>query len=309
MPITSKAMRTAKYRFINNHVAVIYDNTVPVYLVLGDRNVLVDCSVSARAADLYAVIQEILKEKSENQNIDSVLLTHSHYDHVGACSHFQDFFDLTVFASDRAVKLLKKPRVVETIKKLNRDFDQLMNDGSGIEFKGLKNLNVVAEGDKIPVGKNRYLLVYETPGHTQCAVSFKLVPDNILFPGDAAGFIDMDGSIKSFFFSSFKSYEFSLQKILKIGADVLALPHNKYIRGKERVKGYLNESLAASRNLRDKIMDDLKRTGNVEKTSENIVREEFPFQSSILDVIGSGDILLNNFIQMVQSVSNEYMNN
>ena len=127
----------------------------------------------------------------------------------------------------------------------------------------------------------------------------------ILFPGDSAGFMDMDGKIKSFFFSSYKDYIGSIKKLSKIKAGILALPHNKYIRGEQRVKEYLKNSLNAAQELKDKILYYLEQNKSFEKTAEDLILEEFPFHSSIQDLIGSGDDLLSNFVRMVKSVSEE----
>jgi glyoxylase-like metal-dependent hydrolase (beta-lactamase superfamily II) len=80
--------------------------------------------------------------------------------------------------------------------------------------------------------------VYETPGHTRCSLAFLLQPENILFPGDAAGVVEKSGKIKPLFLSSYTLYEQSLKKLSTIKANILALPHNTAIKGERKIRDF-----------------------------------------------------------------------
>lgn len=276
---------------------------------MGEKNFLVDCAVSAKAKEIYQKTQKILKSKPsiKTKRIDSMLLTHSHYDHVGACPYLQNIYNFNIYASQRTVELLKKPKVVEKIKKLNLDFEKLSNSKTETEFFMFENLTGVFEGDRIKAGEDRYFEIYETPGHTKCSISFLLLPDKILFPGDSSGLLDKDRNIKSFFFSSYKEYERSLKKLLKINAEVLALPHNRHIKGKERVEEYLKNSLRAAQKSKNKILDNLRQTEDFEKIAEDMIKKEFPLQTLVQTLIGSSNALKKNYSAMVKSVYNEFV--
>ena len=51
------------------------------YLYKGEKNVLIDCGLSCTAKKLLEILEE---------NIDAVLITHGHFDHVGGCPSFSN---------------------------------------------------------------------------------------------------------------------------------------------------------------------------------------------------------------------------
>ncbi|MCP4220727.1 MAG: MBL fold metallo-hydrolase [bacterium] len=293
-------VRQREYQVISDRVIVIYDAMFPLYIVRGEtKNFLIDAGVTARAGDFYTRITRVLEaEECQSKGIDTLLLTHSHWDHAGAATMLQDKFHFDVIASTRTVELLKKEKVIAFIDRLNRDYKKMIDDTSASCFGELKNMSSVKEGDKIPVGPESWFEVFETPGHTKCSTSYLLYPEKILFAGDAAGVLERDGGIKPLFLSSYLDYEASLQKLIALDAHYYGFPHNKFIEGPEQVKSFLKRSLAKARKVKDAIRELLKAGESDEKIAEIIYRREFPKPT----LMGPPEALMINLNAMTKAV-------
>ena len=292
-------MNQRKYESINKNVIVLYDEMFPLYIVKGEKNFLIDCSITARAIGIHKTISKILK----GEKIDSVLLTHSHYDHTGACSYLQNIYNFDIYGSYKTVELLKKEKVIDFIDKMNQDFKKLLKDNSKTKCDMLKNLKSVKQGDRIKIDNSSYFEILDTPGHTKCSISFLLQPDKILFPGDSVGVIERNGNIKPLFLSSYKEYEKSLNKLIKIEPNILAFCHNKYIKGKDKIKNFLELSLKSTKELKDEILKKLKKDRDFDKIAQEIFKKEF----SMPFVMGPHKAIMINLKAMVISVYKEFV--
>ena len=123
---------------VHNVTADAETFTANVYLATGDRPTLVDAGAMDGVVD---VIREYTDE------LDSVVLTHQHGDHVAELDAVLDAFDAELFAYD------EHPR---------RD-------------------HALADGDTVQIGDDEFDVVY-TPGHADDHVS--LVSEPTLFSGD-----------------------------------------------------------------------------------------------------------------------------
>ena len=165
-----------------------------------------------------------------------------------------------------------------------------------------ENISAVHEGDKISVSQNQWLDVYETPGHARCSLSFLLHPENILFPGDAAGVMEKNTTIKPLFLSSYTEYIASLEKITALNAEVLALPHNQVIKGRKNVQEFFNHSLLETQKLRAKIFHELQISTDFNAIAKKLLSQEY----SLPTINGPREALLINLTAMVKSIYNEF---
>jgi glyoxylase-like metal-dependent hydrolase (beta-lactamase superfamily II) len=294
-------MKIKKFDSITYDVLLFHNKTFPLYIIKGDKNFLIDAGVTTLASTF---VEDIKSQLGENK-LDTLLLTHSHWDHTGAASILQETFNFDVKGSQRAVDLLQKPKVIKFINRLNQDYKDQLDDESDAAFTLLKDLSPVKEGDRVEISAGRFIEVFETPGHTQCSASYLLHPEMILFPGDAAGVVETDGSVKPLFLSSYKNYEDSLKKLINIEAEVLAFPHNRYLRGKDVVAGYLARSLERTQQTKDEILTMLSKTDDYDVIAEELMRKEFPKPT----LLGPREALMINFKAMANAVNREFSGN
>jgi 2-aminobenzoylacetyl-CoA thioesterase len=292
-------VKIKNYSNITSNLFVIHDPMFPIYLIRGQQNMMIDCSILAKGNEIEKNLAQILgKDK-----IDTVLLTHSHYDHTGACAYLQARHHFKILASQRTKEVLQNPKAIEFIDKLNQEFKNLLNQDTPMHVTMPENINAVYEGEKIPVSQNQWLEVYETPGHTRCSLSFLLQPENILFPGDAAGIREKNSTIKPLFLSGYTQYIGSLKKITALGAEILALPHNQAIKGRKNVREFLSRSLRETQKLQTKIFKELQISNDFNAIAEKLSSQKYPLPT----IAGPREALLINLTAMVKSIYYEFI--
>lgn len=282
---------------ILDNIYLIPDEIFPLYLIKGERNFLVDCAILSR----IEVIEKALQELLEAQPLHEVLLTHSHYDHTGALSLLQKRFPFRIICSHRTGEILSNPDAIHFIDEMNQKFKRILNDSSNSHFTRPERIRTVEEGDRIELENGQYFEVLNTPGHTRCSLSFFLMPQKVLFCGDAAGIIEKNGGIKPLFLSSYIQYESSLRKLQTLKAEYLALPHNRYIQGQERVSAFLFDSLQETLHAKETILELLSNELPTETIAEKILEVEYP-ESTLM---GPREAMLINVHAMVRSIKKE----
>jgi glyoxylase-like metal-dependent hydrolase (beta-lactamase superfamily II) len=292
-------VKTKNSSNIISNVFVLHDPMFPIYLIHGPKNIMVDCSILAKGAEIEASLARILgKDK-----LDTVLLTHSHYDHTGTCAYLQAKHHFNILASQRTKEILQNPKAIEFIDKLNQEFKRLLKQDNSMHVAMPENIGAVHEGETIPVSDSQWLQVYKTPGHTRCSLSFLLQPENILFPGDAAGVMEKNSTIKPLFLSSFTQYIGSLEKISALNAEILALPHNQFIKGRKNVQDFFSRSLLETQKLKTKIFQELQISTDFNAIAEKLFAQEY----SLPTIDGPREALLINLTAMVKSIYCEFV--
>jgi glyoxylase-like metal-dependent hydrolase (beta-lactamase superfamily II) len=145
------------------------------FLICTDESVaLVDTGVAGSEQPIFG---EIRKAGREPGALSTVILTHSHPDHIGAAKAIRESTGCTIAAHqlERAwiedTELQEKERPVP-------GFSQLVGGPVKVD-------RALADGDIIAFGKGRSIEVIHTPGHSPGSISLLLHPEMALFSGDA----------------------------------------------------------------------------------------------------------------------------
>ena len=296
-------VRERNFEQLNQNLILMPDRMFPLYIITGSKNFLIDSGSIVKAREFAQRIPATLEELGiENPVIHTLILTHTHWDHTGAASELQKKFNFDVVCSARGEELLQKDKVVQYINRMNQDHKKLENDTSSTQFEKLERLVPVKEGDRIMIDDFSYLEVYETPGHTRCSVSYLLQPWKILFPGDATGVTEQTGVLRPLFLSGYIDYENSILKIMSLQVEVLAFPHNRLIKGKERVREYLEFSLNRAREIKGRILGFLEDGMAVPIIVETLYKTEFTKPT----VMGPREALTTNLEAMVNAIRKEF---
>ncbi|MFW5912044.1 MAG: MBL fold metallo-hydrolase [Candidatus Hadarchaeota archaeon] len=144
-----------------------YDSNV--YLVRDEKNVIID----AGTGDNFDYVMESLRElKFDPSELDILINTHCHYDHVGGDPCFVDETGCRILASEGTAEFLK-----------NGDEDAILLEMFNAEMQLVEVDATLEDGQLLDFGKYR-LRVIHTPGHSTDCISLYEPDEKVLFSGD-----------------------------------------------------------------------------------------------------------------------------
>jgi glyoxylase-like metal-dependent hydrolase (beta-lactamase superfamily II) len=103
-------------------------------------------------------------------HVQKILLTHTHWDHVGGLAELKEAIDAPIYAHADSVDMLRHAQ--ESVARWNLTFPQPPDSDY-----------FIVEGDVIEVGELKLEVLF-TPGHAPGHVSFYLREHGIVFDGD-----------------------------------------------------------------------------------------------------------------------------
>lgn len=194
-----------------------------VLLVMGsEKNALIDCGMAYCHENTIKNIERELLSKP----LDYIILTHTHYDHVGALPYLRKKYeDVVVFGNGHAEKVLSKDSARKIIKELSEKAQEIYSHKrEPILTEGLKVDKVVKDLDKINLG-DREITIYETPGHTSCSISLFIEPGKILIPSESTGILINENTVHTAILKSHKDSIKAAVRLKDLKAKTIVLPH------------------------------------------------------------------------------------
>ncbi len=217
-------------------------------------------------------ILDYLSEKGKK--IRMILLTHSHYDHLGGIPYILKSQNPRIFAHPYLERVLSSTRALNLINDLNRkEMDILGFPDNSYKFEPFEFLPL-EDGQMIDL-KYHTITVYYTAGHTKDSVTFFIEPEKIAVVGEAAGVPNHKNTfILPQFLSSYSDYIRSLLFLSTLEIEVLGLPHELLIFGRENVKNYLKDSYETTLWYKEFLSGLLKESGgDMEKIKLRVMEE------------------------------------
>ena len=231
-------------------------NEYPLFLVKGAGEAAIFEGGTGAMGQL--VLEQMEQLGMAKALVKQLVVTHAHPDHVMAVPLFRQAFPgIAVLASDVAAKTLAAEKALAFFTKIDRALtDALLKAGRIADEHRPKPLaenriavdRIIEEGDAIAVDGFSFR-VLETPGHSDCSLSFHDPARKILIISDATGY-----------FVDYGTYLSSIEHLAVLRAETLCLSHNAVIKGAEDVKAYFAAALAATKAYHDRIVAEA-RTG------------------------------------------------
>ncbi len=153
-----KSIYTKKGFFMNTKRIVVSDYQSNCYIIWDKNN---KCGIIDPGSDSQKITAFINDRELKPEKI---LLTHGHFDHIGAAKTISEKYDIPVYVNEKEMVVVKEGGVM-----------------FGMEFDIPKNIVFFNDGDEISIG-NEKIKVIETPGHTAGSSCFLV--DNLLYSGD-----------------------------------------------------------------------------------------------------------------------------
>jgi glyoxylase-like metal-dependent hydrolase (beta-lactamase superfamily II) len=235
-------MRLSAEGRINERVTAIASAAYPGYVVEGDQaRSMIDAGLNWLGPAYLAALRELLGDPGR---LDYLLLTHSHYDHVGAAAYLKAHIPgLLLGGHERLAGLLQKPSALELMNRLSDSHTKLREiatGAAGAAGAAREDLTVaptrldlaLKEGDELDLG-GLTCRVYETPGHTRDSLSFRFLEMDALFVGDACGVLEAEPAphVRVEFLSSYQDYLDSIEHIAALAPRTLCLAHRWVLTG------------------------------------------------------------------------------
>ncbi|MCK5162423.1 MAG: MBL fold metallo-hydrolase [Desulfobacula sp.] len=212
---------------ISDGFYVVGSPTTPIYLLDGPEPILFDGGFTALAYHYETGIKEILGVRKPVY----LFLTHSHFDHIGAVSHFKKIWPkLQIGGSLRCHEILLKQKAIQLIRDLS------LESTKSFKKMGVRSLNdkpfepfdldiLIKTDQKTELSSDLSVVAFNTPGHTWDFMSYWIPGKKILIASEAVAIYENNGYIQPEFLVDFDAYLESLRKIKNLGAEVLCAGH------------------------------------------------------------------------------------
>jgi 2-aminobenzoylacetyl-CoA thioesterase len=254
----------------------------PVYLFRGSQY---DTLFEGGIGPLGVVLQQQLDDlQIDGGRIRQLIVTHAHPDHVMAVPAMrQRYPGIQVIASETAAQTLAVDKVVSFFAKMDDALtDSLIEHQLFAETQRRAPLadhciavdRTVREGDTIEVDEGVAFQVLQTPGHSDCSLSFYQPETKILVISDATGYyMPQFRDWWPNYFGGYDAYVKSIERLAEIDAELLGLSHNGAVRGAGAIRDYFRDVLAATRAYHQRIVQAIQAGRTVREVAEELGRE------------------------------------
>lgn len=177
-----------------------------------------------------------IREAIGGRALDYVVLSHTHYDHVGALPYVRKAFpEAKVMGSAYGQYVMTRPGALKMMLKLGRNAEEMFGEPGQDKctVEGMKIDEALADGETIdlgleygkPDGEAGMITAYEAKGHTDCSMMYMLRPDDLLFASESTGVV-VDWDINEVVI--LKSVEDSMKSLAKgreLHPERIIVPH------------------------------------------------------------------------------------
>ena len=291
---------------------------VNLYLIRGNRTAIVDSGVLGTPTTYVAPALQSLGLKLDD--VDMVINTHGHMDHLGGNSELKDagaeialHREDTQLAStnrrhvEKAAEGLKTLGIEEVLPRQEAYLLRLLGREVGVD-------RVLEDGDTVDLGADVRLQVVHTPGHTAGSVCYWWEAAGLLITGDSVqGRGSRPGGLPVI--EAPERYPASLDRVESIGAQTLLMGHA--FKGPQgdlgpvasgpRVTEVLRESVTTHEALTRAIRQAMAETpqargGEVARRAVASMREAFRLQDDpVTGFPASGIMTLPNYLRVARA--------
>lgn len=229
------------FQLIKNNVYLLKVPFGPVWtgvvLLRGEKNILVDSSATGKDVDEY-VIPALRQLGMQLEDIDYLVNTHSHGDHIGGHARLCQLHNIRVvsFAGSKPKLETPVPYAIATRTRFPNHSPAPQSSLQGV------SVDIAMEDGEIL--ENRLQLIH-TPGHDDDCVCWLDIPTGTLITGDS---LQANGTICQGvgFYKSLPDYLYTLEKLETLPLQNILCGHDYegigyWIQGEEQVRKALSD--------------------------------------------------------------------
>lgn len=232
------------------------------YMIRGVESALTDPGPSV-GKHLWRMLDEINRDGLIYSDISAVILTHAHPDHATGLAGFIRRTGATPYAHKLEARVLREPGLQVTdefdaagkyIKLLSSISPKMTSNIYHLMFgpaAPVKDIKTIKQDDTLHLGGHCRLSIVELPGHRPGEIGIHIPEDNALVTGDLINFQRYDLPSLNMPLSDLGAAEDSLKKILALDLEILAPSHDVAVAGRDKVRRWVEDSIARCRSLRE----------------------------------------------------------
>lgn len=197
------------------------DCSIYIIDVGNNESVMIDCGAGESFDELLRNIKSVNLDPNK---LKVLVLTHCHIDHISAASQFKEKFSCKIIAHERDADAIE-----------GRVLGPTAASWYGVVYKPVTiDTIILGESEKQKIGNVDFTFLH-TPGHTPGSISVycDIGGKRILFGQDIHGPFDAS------FGSSINDWKSSMDKLLKLEADILCEGHYGIFHRKVNVSDYI----------------------------------------------------------------------
>jgi hydroxyacylglutathione hydrolase len=163
---------------IDFEIAITPEKRLPrfvnVLLIFGDKITLVDTGVKGTENKIFEYIRQNNRNASE---IDSIILSHSHPDHIGNAAKIKEITGCKLFAHQLEADWIEDIELQNKLRPVPGFFN--------LVDRSVKVDEYLSHGQKMVPGKGITLKFIHSPGHSKGSLNILFEEDKILFTADS----------------------------------------------------------------------------------------------------------------------------
>lgn len=157
---------------------------VNVLIIFGDKITLIDTGVKDSEEEIFTYIAENSRSYSE---IDKVILSHSHPDHIGSAARIKELTGCKILAHPAEKTWIENIAIQEKERPVP-GFSNLVNRSVTID-------EFIEDGQSLDFGNGQTVKIIHAPGHSAGSANLFLQNEKVLFTADS---IPLKGDIPNY---------------------------------------------------------------------------------------------------------------